>query len=326
MSPGFGLKGSGSMSKPATVGDNLSAHRHGWLKKTNVQKWIFVLLSITPAFGGYLVFTLYPNLLSVYYSFLHWDGIGEPTYVGFKNFVYMFEDPYVWRALGHNLLFMVTIPPAVILISLVLAYVLTNRKYWGSSVFKVFFFFPNVLSTVVIALLWSFIYDGSFGLLNAFLGLIGIEMGNFYWLGEKTALWAIIPPAIWGGVGFYIVIFVNAMVTIPKSLYESALLEGAGHRTRLFTITLPLISPIIRVATLFLALGVIKGFENVLTLTNGGPAGGTDVIGLYMFNIAFGKGSHDYGYASAIGMLLFVILITSKWLSDKWLPNQSIEY
>lgn len=194
-------------------------------------------------------------------------------------------------------------------------------------IYKVLFFFPNVLSVVAVALLWAFVYDGSFGILNAGLKLIGIDMEGYYWLGEKkTAFWAIIPPTVWWAVGFYFVIFMNAMAGIPKSLYEAAILEGASHRQRLMQITFPLMMPIIRVSAIFLMLSMFKGFENILILTNGGPSGSTDVIGLYMFNIAFGTGSHSYGYASAIGMFLFVILVLAKLIIDRLTAGQDAEY
>lgn len=299
----------------------------GWLRSASVQKRLFLLIAIAPAFGGYLLFTLYPNLISVYYSLLNWNGISEPKFVGLDNYAAMIRDKYVWRALGHNLFYMITVPVCVILISLLLAYLLTNKGYRGTRLFKVLFFFPNVLSTVVVALLWAFVYDGSFGLLNATLKLVGIDMNGYYWLGDtRTALAAIVPPFVWAGVGLYVIIFMNAMITIPRSLYESAIMEGAGHMTRLFRITIPLISPIIRVSALFLVLGSLKSFDKVLILTNGGPAGSTDVIGLYMFNLAFGSEAHNYGYASAIGMFLFVVLVAAKLLVDKFMPNKAYEY
>lgn len=297
------------------------------MKRAAVQKWLFIVLSLGPAYGGYLLFTLYPNVLSVYYSLLQWDGMSAPRFVGLDNFMTMLHDKYVWRALGHNLLLMATIPLLVVIISLVLAYLLVYKSYKGSSALKVLFFFPNVLSTVVIALLWTFVYDGQFGLLNALLKTVGLDIGHFYWLGEEqTAIWALIPPAVWGGVGFYIVIFINAMSSIPKSLYEAAILEGATHTTRMTLITVPLIMPIVRVGVLFLMLGTLKGMEQVLILTNGGPSGSTDVIALYMFNLAFGTEYHNYGYASAVGMFLFVILVSAKLLLDKLLPNRGVEY
>ncbi len=315
------------MNNRMGVGTRQNTRLQAWAQRSQTQKHIFLLIAIVPAFGGYLLFTLYPNLVSVYYSLLSWDGISTPEFVGFENYINLLQDRYVWRALSHNAVLMIFVPALVIFFSLLLAYLLTNKSYKGAGVLKVLFFFPNVLSSVVIALLWAFIYDGSFGLLNSLLRLIGIEIGDFYWIGNTdTALWAIIPPSVWGGVGLYVVIFSNAMVTIPKSLYESAILEGANHMTRLFKITIPLIMPIIRVSVLFLTLGALKGFENVLVLTNGGPAGSTDVIGLYMFNLAFGKEFHNYGYASAIGMFLFLFLVIVKLVTDKLFANRSSEY
>ena len=305
----------------------VQANKIRFFTRASFQRSIFLSIAIIPAFVGYLLFTLYPNLLSLYYSMLNWNGVGEKMFVGVDNYVRMFQDKYVWRALYHNLFYMVSIPVGVILLSLFLAYLLTNKAYKGTPFLKVLFFFPNVLPTVVVALLWAFIYDGSFGLLNAVLRLVGVDIGDFYWLGDtRTALSAIVLPYVWAGVGLYVIIFMNAMSTIPKSLYECAILEGAGHMTRLFQITIPLISPLIRVSAIFLVLGSLKSFEKVLMMTNGGPAGSTDIIGLYMFNLAFGSESHNYGYASAIGMFLFVILVGVKLTIDKVMPNRSYEY
>lgn len=315
------------MSESTVVKTPQPSNKKVRLDSANTQKYIFLALAIIPPFGGYLLFTLFPNILSVYYSMLEWDGFTESKFVGFSNYLIAFQDKYVWRALLHNLIFMVTVPVFVIGISLLLAYLITHKSYRENSFLKVLFFFPNVLSTVVIALLFAFIYDGTYGLLNALLELVGIDMGNFYWLGnERTALAAIIPAWVWGGVGLYVIIFANAMLAIPKSLYEAAILEGAGHMTRLLRITIPLVSPIVRVGALFLVVGTMKSFEIILIMTNGGPYGATDVIGLYMFNLAFGEEYRNFGYASSVGMILFVILVSAKLLMDKFFPNRGYEY
>ncbi len=295
--------------------------------KASKQKAVFLIVAIVPSFLGYVLFTLYPNLMSVYYSLLQWDGLTDAVFVGLDNYLYMFKDQFVWRALYHNLIYIVVVPILTVFISLLLAYLLNNKSYKENSFYKILYFFTNVLSTVVIALLWSFIFDGSFGLLNGLLELFGMKMNDFYWLGNsKTALWALIIPMVWGAVGLYVVIFINAMSAVPKSLYEAALLEGAKSMTILFKITIPLIRNVIRVCVVFIVLGTLKGFEIIMILTNGGPEGSTDVIGLYMFNLAFGKEAHSYGYASAIGMLLFVILIGAKLIVDKLYPAEDLEY
>jgi len=295
--------------------------------KASRQRNVFLILAIAPSLLGYILFTLYPNILAVYYSFLEWDGLVEAKYVGFDNFVNMMKDQFVWRAMYHNLIYMIVVPALIVFIALLLAYLLTIKSYKENAIYKVVYFFTNVLSTVVIALMWAFIFDGSFGLLNGIIELFGLNMNDFYWLGDtRSAIWALVLPMVWGGVGLYVVIFINAMSAIPKSLYEAATLEGAKPLTVLFRITIPLIRNVIRVCVVFVVLGSIKGFEIIMILTNGGPEGSTDVIGLYMFNLAFGKEYHNYGYASAVGMFLFVILVGAKIIIDKFYPEESVEF
>jgi len=304
----------------------LSRKPHGSGKAAK-QKAVFLIVAIAPSLLGYVLFTLYPNIMSVYYSLLEWDGLTDAKFVGLDNYAYLFKDHFVWRALYHNLIYIVVVPVLTVLISLLLAYLLNNKSYRENAFYKVVYFFTNVLSTVVVALLWSFIFDGTFGLLNGFLELFGLDMNDFYWLGDsRTAIWALVIPMVWGGVGLYVVIFINAISAIPKSLYEAAHLEGARPMTILFRITIPLIRNVIRVCVVFVVLGTLKGFEVIMILTNGGPEGSTDVAGLYMFNLAFGKEAHSYGYASAVGMLLFVILVGAKLIIDKAYPEKEVEF
>ncbi|WP_214628673.1 carbohydrate ABC transporter permease [Paenibacillus agaridevorans] len=301
------------------------------LTRTNIhiQKKVFLFLAVLPPFAAYVLFTLYPNVLSIYYSFLDWNGIGEKKYIGLDNYIRLFQDPVVLNALKHNLILVATVIPITLIISLVLADLLVNRQYKENKFYKVLFFFPNVLSLVVIALIWSFIYDGTFGLLNSVLRVLGIG-GDHNWLGSpKTALASTIPLYVWCYVGFYVVIFMNAMSAIPKTIYESATLDGITSFQRFTKITLPLMSGIIRVGMIFLMLNVIKEFEYMFIMTKGGPGGATEVISLYMFNLAFGTESlsqHFYGYASTIGMLIFVLLVLLKVVIDKVFSKDSVEF
>lgn len=305
-----------------------------WYKKSSIQKYLFVYTIIVPTFFVYLVLGLFPNALSAYYSLLQWDGLTEKVFVGLDNYKALFEDADLLTYAMNNLKLILLVPVLVILISLILADVLVNRVLKENKIYKVLYFIPNVLSSVVIALMWSFIYSGDFGVLNPFLKLFGIDMGRFYWLGdERTSLWAVIPVLIWGSVGFYVIIFMNAISSIPKSYYEYATLEGAGSFVRLFKITLPLISGITKVSTLFLVLGVFKEFSTIMVLTGGGPFGSSTTIGLYMFGLAFplqygsaASSTHAYGYASTIGMVMFVILVGTKFLIDKFFSNDQIEF
>lgn len=245
----------------------------------------------------------------------------------------MVQDSFVWRALWHNLLLLLTIPIITLALSILLADFLVNRRIRENKLYRTVFYFPNVLSTVIISLIWLFMFDGQNGLINAVLKLVGVDMNHFYYLGHtSTALAAVAFTMIWSAIGFYTVILMNAISTIPPSLYENAYLEGITPFQRLFKITLPLIGGVLRVAAIFLVIGVFKGFEVIMVMTSGGPGGSTDVIGLYMFSYMFGVGPtgagmrENYGYASAIGMLLFVILVGLKLLVDKVFAQDSVEY
>lgn len=305
-----------------------------WLQKGKTKKNIFVLCVIGPVFASFLLFTLYPNIMSVYYSFFQWNGTSKPLYVGLDNFRMVLTDRYMWTALFHNFILILVVPICILMVSVFIADALVTRNFKEGKFYKVLYFFPNILSSVVIGLIWAFIYNGSFGLLNSALRLVGVNIGDFYWLGDKRfALIAVMLPLIWASVGFYLIIFMNAMSTIPKSLYESAILDGITKTQRLFKITLPLISGVMRVGIILMILNVFKGFDLIMVLTRGGPGGATDVIGLYMFNYAFASstaggaaGNINYGYASTIGLVLFVILVAFKIAVDKLDSKEVIEY
>jgi N-acetylglucosamine transport system permease protein len=307
--------------------------KKSWTKKSKFQTNLFVLIFTVPFFISFALFTLYPNLLTFYYSLLKWDGISTAKFIGFENWKLMFTDNLIFTSLLNNLIMVLVVPTATVFISVLLADLLVNNTFSENKFYKVLFFFPNVLSSVVIGIIWMFMYDGDFGVINTVLRAIGFNIGTIYWLGEqKFALIAVMIPMIWASVGFYVVIFTNAMTAIPKSIYESAYLDGITSMRRLFSITLPLISGVIKVVAIFCVLGAMKGFDTILVMTNGGPGTSTLNMGLYMFQYGFGLGGSvnqaraDLGYASVIGLVLFAILIVLKLLLDKLFPKENIEF
>lgn len=314
------------------AGSGHGARGAGWYAKKKNQQALFIAFAVGPALAGYLLFNLYPNILSVYYSLMDWDGVGEMTFVGLQNFRRMLTDEYIWIGLRNNLLISLAVPPTVFVIALVLAYALTHKQFPEKRLYRNVYFVPNVLSSVIISLIFIFVYNGPYGMLNALLRAVGIDTQGLYWLGdENTALIALMAAMVWGGVGTYLIIFMNAMNGVPKSIYESALLDGAGSVTLLVRITIPLIWGVIKVSLLYYVIGLFKGYEFIKIMTDGQPGNATYVVGLRMFNLAFGtKGggvaTHDYGYASAIGMLLFVILVGSKLLIDRFGNRDPVEY
>ena len=295
-------------------------------------KYMFVYGFLAIPLVFYITFYLFPNILSVYYSLVRWSGFGDPKFIGFQNFIRLMNDSFFHNALLHNLILMLLVPTITLLIAVILAFFLARGKSKFHSFLQALFFVPNIISSVVIGLLWAFIYNGDFGLLNSVLGIFGIDMNGYWWLGDiNTALYALVPVYVWVNVGFYTLIFTNAIKGIPDSMYEHALLEGASEGYILRKIVIPMILGVISVSALFLVLMTFKSYDLVLILTGGGPGGATSVVGLYMFSMVFqilgtAARTPSYGYASAIGIVLFIILLIAKLVIDKITKHDDIEY
>lgn len=301
-------------------------------KKLERRKLGFLLVTLVPAFVFYIIFTLYPNLMSAYYSLLEWNGIADPKFIGLKNFITLLTDDFVWRGLLHNLLIMIVTVPITILLALLLAFALTNTRFRENKFYQALFYMPNIMPILVVALLWSFIYDGDMGLLNGLLHLVTDNFSGKYWLADKsTALICIMIPMIWCNVGFHMIIYINAITAIPDSLYEVATLEGATMRQKMWHVTVPLIRETLITSATFLILNAFGNFEIVMLMTNGGPGGATNTLSLYMYHLAFGgknEGitSHMYGYSSAVGIVLTILLIIIRFLMEKFSSREAVQY
>lgn len=294
----------------------------------------FLLVTLVPAFLFYIIFTLWPNILSVYYSLLDWNGISDAKFVGLKNFIDLAQDRYLWTGLSVSLSICIVTVPLTMIVGLLLAFILTNTKSKLATFYQTLFYFPNIIPVVVIALLWSFIFDGNMGLLNAILQIVNPEFAGEYWLASKsTALICIMIPIIWCNVGFHMIIYINAMKSIPPSMYEVATLSGASMLQKMRYVTLPLIRKSLITSATFLILNAFKTFELIMLMTNGGPNGSTYTLSLYMYTQAFGAtgvGGYSvrrYGYASAIGMVLMIVTFGVKFIMDRFVKdNDDIQY
>jgi N-acetylglucosamine transport system permease protein len=201
------------------------------------------------------------------------------------------------------------VPLATIALGLGLAALLRTRR--GASGYQIVYFFPQLLSLVVIAVLWSFVYNPNTGLLNSGLRAVGLGFLSRSWLAEPGfALIAVMAVLIWSSVGFYVVLFRAAIDGIPAELYEAALLDGAGGWTTFRRLTLPLVRETVQVAFVYLGIAALDGFAvvQVMTVGPGGPDGATEVIGLSLYRNAFTYGK--FGYASAMGVALFFATLT----------------
>ena len=263
-------------------------------------------LFLSPALVGLIVFVLGPMLYAFGLSFVRWDLIRpNPRFVGLDNYATVLTSPEFWRALWVTVIYTLgTVPPAMA-IGLALA-MLLDRQIPARGVFRAICFIPSITSLVAVAVVWAWIFHPDFGLLNAWLRMVGITGSR--WLGSpRDALSALMVVAIWRHVGYDMVIFLAGLQTISRDLLEAATVDGAGRWQRFRSVILPLLAP----TTLFvLVISVIDSFQAFTTvdaLTQGGPAGATTVLLYHLYEVAFVK--FEMGRASAIAYVTFALIM-----------------
>jgi raffinose/stachyose/melibiose transport system permease protein len=271
-----------------------------WRRKLEPYLWLF------PALLLYAIFKILPMVAGIWLSLLRWDGIDDAVFVGLRNFQNLFSDPNLGPALWHNVEYALGTVTGKIVLSLLLA-VLLNQSLRGRGIYRTSLFLPVAMSFVVVALLWSWLYDYQFGLIDNFLRLIGLKALAVDWLGNtKTALWAEIGVDIWKWYGFHMVIFLAALQTIPQELYEAAQVDGASRLARFFHITLPLLQPAMLINVTISLMGALNAFDIPYLMTTGGPDNATNVLALQSYMDAFKF--NELGYGSALSYALFVFI------------------
>ena len=268
-------------------------------KKTKLALWIGLL----PALLLYTVFAIVPILQSFYYSLMEWNGFTEMKFVGLDNFIRLFGEPLFWNSAKNNLYVVAASVAGQVPLALIIA-LLLNRKLKGAKVFRTIGFLPVVLSTVVISLTWSLIYNTKNGLVNELLRAAGLDALAQNWLGDtKWSMLAVCVTVIWQFVGLYMIIFLAALQNIPEEILEAARMDGATEWTATWKITIPMIWDTIIVAIILCISGSLRTFDLIYVMTHGGPSHSTEVMALYMFNETFSK--LQYGYGSAVSVVIF---------------------
>jgi len=287
-------------------------------------KYRLIIPFLLPAVILYGTFVIYPYAQAMYISLTSWSGVSPtPRFIGLRNFQRLFQDQYFWNSLKHNAIYLVTLPFIIIGLGLFFGFVITQRVRLAK-LYRIVYFFPQVMSVVAVGVLWSFVYHPTIGLLNAFLKLMGV--GNPpAWLGNpSTALWAVGAVVVWQAVGFYMVFFIAGMEGIPDTFYEVARIEGASGWQTFWRVTFPLLWENIRVALVYLAIGMLDMFSITQTMTEGGPSRATDVLAVYLYQNAF---THSqFGYATAIAVTLFVIVFLLSMLVMRLTSREAVEY
>ncbi len=261
-----------------------------------------IVLFLFPTVLLISVFVVVPICMSVYYSMLDWDGIGKGMFIGLQNYIDMLSDTRFTSSIKNSLLYAAFSLFLQLPFSLLLAIVVANVSR-GEKFYRTTFFIPVIISGVVIGQLWQKIYNGDYGLLNAILGMFGIEGQD--WLGqENTALLAAFVPNLWQYIGYHMLIMYAGIKSISPDINEAAKIDGANKIQTAFRITIPLLKPILQVCITFSLIGALKIFDLIYVLTGGGPFFSTEVPTIYMYKTVFD--SFNYGYGSAIS--IFVIL------------------
>jgi multiple sugar transport system permease protein len=266
---------------------------------------LYVLLFLIPSLVGFLLFNIVPILSSLGLAFSDWDLMTPIRFAGIQNFVKMFtNDPVFWPSLGRTILYGAMSIPLGIITSLMLALAM-NRPLKGIAIFRVIYFIPYVSSMIAVAMVWKWLYNDQFGLINTILMYVGLPAQN--WLTDsKLVIPSLVLMDVWKNAGFGMLIYLAALQGIPEQLYEAATVDGANSFQSFFKITLPLLSP---AHFYMLVTGLIGGFQvfdSVYLMTKGGPGFASRVYAYNLYQSAFRE--FNMGYASAMAWFLFFII------------------
>lgn len=300
-------------------------------------KYPFVAAFLAPPLALYGIYVVSPYLQAFYISLNSWSGFSANIeYVGLKNYRRLLSDDEFWNSFFNNMILLVALPIITILLGLFFASMLNvgGRRgraaisgVAGSAFYRVVYFFPQVLSVAIVGVLWLYVFEPRAGLLNTMLRTVGLEALTQAWLGNPDfAFWCVLAVMVWMNVGFYIVLFSAGMQSIPKDIYEAALLDGASRFMTFWRVTVPLLWDTIQVAWIYLAIIALDAFALVqIMLGNaGGPSRSGDVMGLNLYRTAFNN--FNFGYASAMGVALFFLTLTIAVASMRITRRERIEY
>ncbi|RDW22475.1 ABC transporter permease [Oceanobacillus arenosus] len=261
---------------------------------------------MAPALLIYGVFVIYSIVMTFYYSLFEWTGIDDNLiFAGIQNYITLIQDGVFWTSVKNNFLLVAASLITQLPLGLIMALLLFS-PIKGMRFFRSIYFMPFLMSTVAIGILFVYIFDGNFGIVNQILGSIGLDSLQRSWLGnEVTAIWAVIATISWQFAPFYMILFRAAIVGIPEELYEAAEIDGANSRKKFFNITLPLLMPTIVTSSILSIIGSLKYFDLIYVMTGGGPNNATELMATYMYEQTFTN--FNMGYGSSISFSMFII-------------------
>ncbi|MCX6046124.1 MAG: sugar ABC transporter permease [Chloroflexi bacterium] len=288
------------------------------VRRRNLTPYLWVL----PALLFYIVFKLLPMIVGLYLTLIQWDGIEPPKFVGLQNFQRILTDEVIPLALLNNVKYAVGTVIGKMILALFLALIL-NQALRGRSIYRTTLFMPVVMSFVVVGILWSWLYNGQFGLLNNLLHKLKLDFLILDWLGDtKVALWSLVVVDIWKWYGFHMVIFLAGLQTISQELYEAARIDGAARWQQFTKITLPLLQPVMLVNVTLSLMGAFNVFDIPYVMTEGGPANSTLVMALHIYISGFKF--YKFGYAAALSYVLLTLVTVMAAVQMRFMSRESL--
>ena len=285
----------------------------------------FLALCIAPAVILFFIFMIVPTF-NVFRMSLYEKGAYTPgeTFVGLKNFRTLILDTKFIQSMQNMILLVVVVTIITFAFALVFAGILSREKIKGQNFFRIIFYIPNILSVVVISGIFSAIYKPEIGMLNSIIGMFRDMSNPILWKGEKLVMVSVIIAMVWQAIGYYMVMYMASMASVPESLYESASLDGAGRIEQFFHITIPLIWTNIRTTLTFFIISTINmAFLFVKAMTSGGPNGASNVALNYMYSQ---KDAGLFGYSMAIGVVIFLFSFALSALVNKVTEREPLEF
>jgi multiple sugar transport system permease protein len=289
-------------------------------KKDALTGWLFV----SPALIGFSIFTFGSIIYSFYLSLTDYNLMTKPKFVGLENYIRAFtKDDYFYKYFGNTLYFVVFLVPIVLIISLLLALLINKKAGKLSNAYRVALFLPSITSTIAVSMVWLWIFNPDMGIINNFLISIGFSNPPMWLNSTESSKMALIIMRVWQMSGYYMLMFLAGLQTIPESLYESSEVDGANGIQKFFKITVPMLSNTTFVVIILLVIEAFNMFESIFIMTGGGPLGSTSTIMYYIYEQGFGN--YNMGYASAIAWIFFAVIMVITMIQYKYRNEQGGE-
>lgn len=291
----------------------------GPASRRQLTAWLF----LAPALIVLVAFTLYPMAQAVYLSLTDYNLIKSAQFIGLDNYVELVDDPAFWNAFWNTVLYAAVVAPVTVILALLFA-VMLNRAFFGRTFVRTAIFLPFIVSLGIIAIAWSFLLDPNIGLLSYWLGQLGIVTEQGWLTDPRFAMPSVMAVGVWKFVGFYMVIYLAGLQSIPGDLYEAARIDGTNAWQRFRHITLPLLSNQTLLVSVLALIATLQAFDQIYVMTRGGPFFKTETLVMLIYREGFQE--LRFGYASAISFVLLIFVFILSMVQYGWLRRRAVTY